>query len=118
MAVANVLQANMEKIRPGEIPALYEAVSSKTLYKKIAKAGEKNMITDTVHGSSGDFRIPLEVQPGGQYGAMNLDGGAFAPGSSAVLQQMFHTYFTTQLAFKLTTKEIRSTGSKELSVFN
>lgn len=117
MGVANILQANMEKIRPGEIPMLYEMAYSSTLYNKFGKA-EKNLITDTPHGSTGDFRIPLEVQPGGQYGAVDLNGGAFAPGNSAVLQQMYQTYFSTQLAFQLTIKEIRATGSSELSVFN
>lgn len=115
--VANVLQANMEKIRPGEIPMLYELAKNNLLYKKFKKA-ESNLITDTPHGSTGDFRIPLEVQPGGQYGAMNLDGGAFAPGTSTVLQQMFQTYFSTQLAYQMTIKEIRSTGTSELSVWN
>lgn len=118
VGVANVLQANMEKVRPGTIPALYELVEDNTLYRRIKKRSEKEMVTDTVNGATGDFRIPLKVRPGGQYGAMNLDGGAFAPGSSAKLQQMFQQYFTTQLAYQLTIKQIRSTGNSNLSVFN
>lgn len=118
MGVANILQLNAEKIRPGEIPMLYELAQANLLYKKIKKNSEKNLITDTVHGSTGDFRIPLEVVPGGMYGSADLDGGAIAPGNSTVFQQMFQQYFSTQLAFKLTTKEINATATGELSAAN
>ena len=114
--VTDILNANAEKIRPGDIPDLYEAAQSGTLYQKLKKGGESVQITKTLNGT--DFRIPLKVRPAGQYGALSLDGGSFAPGSAAILKQMYQTYFTTQFAIKMTVETIRATQNSGLSVWN
>jgi len=114
-SVSDILTVNMEVVRP-DLPALYEAIYKDTAYSLLTKGGEKHNISKTPNGN--DFRIPLKIQPPGVYAALNLDGGAFAQGSSFVTKQMYQTYFPTQMAIKMTEEQILTTDKSSLSVFN
>ncbi len=113
--VADVLQVNMEKVRP-DLPQLYESVYKDTAYSMLQKGAEKYRISKTPNGT--DFRIPLIIQPPGVYAKLDLDGGAFAAGSGFVTKQMYQTYFTTQLAIQMSLESIKSTDQSSLSVVN
>ena len=90
--VNSVLAANRQTLRK-EIIALYEL--GQTTYNLLKKGTDGVKITKTVEGK--DFRIPLEVEPTGNYGGFSLANGALGVGKGFKMEQQYQSYFATRL---------------------
>jgi hypothetical protein len=109
------LVARMETVRP-VLNEMYEADSKATLYGQISDKIDEHKIVKTPNGA--DFRIPMEIKPPGQVGALNLAGGAFSTGTPGELKQMYQSYFASQLAFYLNLEEIFNSSDQAKSTVN
>lgn len=112
-AVADVYAANIQVIDP-TLPELFE--KNPTTYGLLTKAGKTHKISKTVEGK--DFRAPIQVAPGGVFGALNLAGGSFGAGSGDVFDQMYQTYFALKLGAEQNLDTIYTTETSGQSVIN
>lgn len=109
------LAARMETVRP-LVPYMYEADATNTLYGQFTDQIPEHKIVKTPNST--DFRIPVQVEPVGQFGALNLAGGAVASGTPGSLQQMYQTYFATQYSASINMEEILNSADQAKSVVN
>ena len=111
--VNSVLAANRQTLRK-EIIALYEL--GQTTYNLLKKGTDGVKITKTVEGK--DFRIPLEVEPTGNYGGFSLANGALGVGKGFKMEQQYQSYFATRLGISIDQDTILATQTSEQSVVN
>lgn len=112
-SISDVLAANRQVLRQ-ELGEIYE--SGDTTYNMIKKGVESNKISKTVEGK--DFRIPLEINPPGDFAAFSLANGALGQGSGFTIQQMYQTYFALRMAVSVDQDTILATQTNEQSVVN
>ena len=62
------------------------------------------------------YRAPFERQPGGIFGKYNPDGGAFHLGSSLDMLHLTAGYVPSQLSYRATQEQIKSTENREVAV--
>ena len=103
----DVVSLQMEKVRD-KLQDLFE--TSSLLSSAIKKGAE----TETV--STRDYRIPLVVASGGDYGTFNPDGGDMGRGSGMQAVHMISAFFTTKLAFELTDLQMNATAKSDIAV--
>ncbi len=112
-AVADVYATNIQVIDP-TLPELFE--KNPTTYGLLTKAGKTHKISKTVEGK--DFRAPIQIAPGGIFGALNLAGGSFGAGSGDVFDQMYQTYFAMKLGAEQNLDTIMTTETSGQSIIN
>lgn len=118
---ADVVAAQLEKVNKS-LPDLFE--NSDTLSAWLRKQAKKERISGfnslQLTGSAGmnSFRIPVKTTPGGDYRAVNIDGGDFGGGSAMKLSYMTIGFFATALVVYLTQLELDATASDTQSVLN
>lgn len=118
VAITDLYKSAMEKVRDGILPKLYmpEKEGAAWASQVVLRGAENFKITKTPNGT--DFRIPLKMQPTGQFGAANYGGGSVGVGGSANIQQLAQTYFAMKMVYQLNYDAIKGTADKELARFN
>lgn len=109
MSVQNVIAGMMQVMRP----KLQEFMEMSTTAASLIKAG-----TEVYQIGKQDFRMPLIVQNGGDFGGFNLDGGNLGRGSAMKMEQLVQTYYPTKLGLELTLESMYVTENSKVSIVN
>jgi hypothetical protein len=104
---ADVVALQMERVRP-KLQELFE--TSSLASADIKKGSESEQI------STRDYRLPLVLANGGDYGTFDPDGGDMGRGSGMETAVFISTYFNTKIAFELTNLQMYATASSERAV--
>lgn len=110
-----LLNANIEQVRRGTLPNLYQ-LNKDYAVQRVCKNAEQYRITKTTNGD--DFRAPIKLAPAGNFGAVNLDGGALGLGTGFSIAQFTQTFFQTKMGFQMTYASTQGTSTTEQSVLN
>lgn len=113
--LTDLLNANIENVRKGVLPFLYQW-NKDFAVQRVCKNTEQHRITKTPNGA--DFRAPIKLAPPGNFGAVNLDGGALGLGVGFAVNQFIQTFFDVRMAFQLTYQAVKGTATSEQSVVN
>ncbi len=118
VAITDLYKSALEVVRTGILPKLYmpEKEGAAWASQIVLRGAESFKITKTPNST--DFRIPLKMQPIGQFGAANYAGGSIGVGGSANIQQFAQTYFPMKMVYQLNEDAIRGTADKDLARFN
>jgi hypothetical protein len=114
-ALTDILNANIETLRKGVLPEIYQK-SSNLAVQRVMKGTESYRITKTTNAD--DFRIPLKTQPAGKFGAANLDGGNTGLGTGFAVAQFIQTYFAVKMGFQMTYASRVGSQTTDQSVVN
>jgi hypothetical protein len=103
---AHAVALQLEKVRD-KLPLLYER--DDFFIGKILKK-------DADKVSSRAMRIPLKVQPGGNFGGASLDGGDFGRGSGTLTNFATITPIVAKIGVEITVLADKTTDSKEKAI--
>ena len=106
---ANVLQAQIEKVRP-KVQELFETTDN--IAALIKKGGEAEIISEKL------YRIPLVTYRGGTFQAFNADGGDMGSGSGLNVTNLEAGFFYTDMAVQLSKRAMDDTAKGEQAVIN
>jgi len=112
-AIADVYEANLQVVRK-ELRELYE--NGGTTYNLLKKQTDATKISKTEDGK--DFRIPLEIQPTGNFAGFNLANGALGQGQGFKMKQQYQGYYPVRLAVSMDQDSILATQTSEQSRVN
>src|SRR5579883_1977343 len=113
--LTDLLNANIENVRKGALPYIYQK-NSDFAVQRVCNNTEQHRITKTTNGA--DFRAPIELAPPGVFGAANLDAGALGVGVGFNIAQFLQTFFDVKMAFQLSYQSVKGTSTTEQSVIN
>ncbi len=109
VVAANVLQAQIEKVRP-KVEELFE--TSDTIAALIKKGGESEVISHKL------YRIPIVTRRGGSFRFFNADGGDMGLGSGLSVTNLESGFFYSDYVVELTKQAMDETAKSEQSVLN
>lgn len=104
---ADVVSLQMEKVR-SKLQEIFETSAKASAMVK--RTAEVEQI------STRDYRIPLVVANGGDYGTFDPDGGDMGRGSGPQFVHMIGTYFPVKFAVELTSLQMYATATSERAV--
>jgi len=113
--LSDLLDANIQTVRKGTLPNIYQ-LNSDYAVQRVCKNSEQYRITKTNGGE--DFRAPIKLAPAGNFGAVNLDGGALGLGTGFNVNQFEQTFFQTKMGFQMTYASVQGTATSDQSVVN
>lgn len=113
-AYTDVYKANMEVVRQGVLPRMYEL--NNYVSAKILGGIEKHAITKTVN--SLDFRAPIETGNRAQFGTFSMAGGSLGLGGSFTVDHLVQTAFPVKLGFQINKDTSWGTANAALSRVN
>lgn len=102
-----VLSMQMEKVRP----KLQELLETSTTAAALVKKG-----IETIDVSNRAARIPVVISNPGDYGVVNLNGGALGLGSGMNTKHMEIQYFSTKVGVEITTEAMWTTDKGEKAI--
>jgi len=105
----NVLQAQIEKVRP-KVQELFETTDN--IAALIKKGGEAEIISEKL------YRIPLVTYRGGSFRAFNADGGDMGPGSGLNVTNLEAGFVYTDYAYQISKRAMDDTAKSEQAVIN
>lgn len=105
----NVLQAQIEKVRP-KVQELFETTDS--IAALIKKGGEAEIVSEKL------YRIPLVTYRGGSFRAFNADGGDMGTGSGLNITNLEAGFVYTDFAVQLSKRAMDDTAKSEQAVIN
>ena len=105
-SVTDFASTFLEKVRPN-LQSLLDMNEANAASYLVKKGSNVIPVNERV------ARIPLLVQNGGDFGTVDLDGGALGSGSGMKFTHMESTYVTTKLSFEVTAKSIYATDSRD-----
>ena len=99
----------LEKVRPNvqSLVEMHEGLSA-----EIRKGVEAIPVSDRM------ARVPLQISNGGDFGLVNLDGGAMGQGSGMQFTHMELTYRPVKLGYEITSQTQYVTDSNEKALVN
>ena len=106
---SNVLQAQIEKVRP-KVQELFETTDS--IAALIKKGGEAEIVSEKL------YRIPLVTYRGGSFRAFNADGGDMGTGSGLNITNLEAGFVYTDFAVQLSKRAMDDTAKSEQAVIN
>lgn len=106
---ADVLQAQIEKVRP-KVQELFE--TSDTIAALIKKGGESEIISDKL------FRIPLVTRRGGSFRKFDADNGDMGAGTGLSVTYLTAGYIYSDMVVELSKRAMDTTAKGEQSVIN
>ena len=109
VVAANVLQAQIEKVRP-KVEELFE--TSDTVAALIKKGGEAEIISEKL------YRIPLVTRRGGSYRSFNADGGDMGSGSGLSTTNLEAGYYYSDYVVELSKYAMDATAKGEQAVIS
>jgi hypothetical protein len=105
----NVLQAQIEKVRP-KVEELFE--TSDNIASFVKKGGEAEIISEKL------YRIPLVTSRGGAFRSFNADGGDMGPGTGLNVTNMEAGFFYSDFVYALSLRTLDDTAKSEQAVIN
>lgn len=106
---SNVLQAQIEKVRP-KVQELFETTDS--IAALIKKGGEAEIVSEKL------YRIPLVTYRGGSFRAFNADGGDMGTGSGLNITNLEAGFVYTDFAVQLSKRAMDDTAKSEQAVIS
>lgn len=106
---ADVLSLQQEKVR-AKLPELFE--TSNFLVAEVERNAEVEQV------STRDYRIPIVVSYGGDYGTFDPDGGDMGLGSGPITKHYVTSYFPIKFGIQLTNLQMYATAKSEQAVKN
>lgn len=104
---ANVLSLELEKVNK-VVPIAYEAAS------KIGKKVKKSSTLEEV--SYRALRGPIQINPGGKYGSVNLDGGALGRGGASAYVNFTVSPVERKFGVEISQRALDATKSEKRAV--
>jgi hypothetical protein len=109
VVAADVLQAQIEKVRP-KVEELFE--TSDTVAALIKKGGEAEVISHKL------YRIPIVTRRGGSFRSFSADGGDMGTGSGLSVTNLESGFFYSDYVVQLNKQAMDETAKPEQSVVN
>lgn len=105
----NVLQAQIEKVRP-KVQELFETTD--TIAALIKKGGEAEVVSEKL------YRIPLVTYRGGSFRSFNADGGDMGAGSGLSVTNLEAGFLYSDYAVQISKRAMDDTAKGEQAVIN